>query len=194
LLAYVRNGGNLLVSGPVARDEHWHVVDRLSPLGITASLEPLTMHAAGPDAPPKAPAIPFDQQKQLLAEYWKFPDGAREKKVVVGKGILFLEAYPAELSRDSLFAAQVYEPLLTHLAIPAPFQMLSGVSSGVLIYPMELQDAVLYVLESETDQDTDLNLQDAATGAQLQLRLPAQHGALALIDKKTKQIIARYGF
>ena len=34
LLAYVRNGGNLLVTGPVSRDEHWHLVDRLTPLGI----------------------------------------------------------------------------------------------------------------------------------------------------------------
>ncbi len=194
LLAYVRGGGNLLVSGPVARDEHWHPVDRLSPLGVTASLEPLTMHAAGPDSPPIAPAISFDQQKQLLAEYWKFPDGATQKEVAVGKGKLFLESYPVELARDSSFAARVYEPLLAKLAIAAPFRLISHISSGVLVYPMELQDAVLYVLESETDQDTDIELQDAASGAHLQLRLPAQHGALALLDKRTKQVIAQYGF
>ena len=101
LLAYVRSGGNLLVTGPVARDEHWHTVDRLSPLGVTAVLAPLTMHEAGPDAPPNAPAIPFDQEKQLLAEYWKFPDGATQKEVALGKGKLFLESYPAELAKDS---------------------------------------------------------------------------------------------
>jgi hypothetical protein len=183
LLAYVRNGGNLLVSGPVARNEHWHTVDRLSPLDVSAALMPLTMHEAGPDAPPNAPAIPFDQEKQFLAEYWKFPDGATQKEVAIGKGKLFLEAYPVELARDSSYASRIYEKFLTQLAISAPFHSLASAPSGVLIYPVELQDSVLYILESETDQDAAINLQDADTGAHLELRLPAQHGALALLDK-----------
>src|SRR5271169_805580 len=46
LLAYVKNGGNLLVTGPVSRDEHWHLVDRYTPLGLKAHTEPLTFHNA----------------------------------------------------------------------------------------------------------------------------------------------------
>jgi len=194
LLAYVRGGGSLVVSGPAARDEHWHMVDRLSPLGVAASLEPLTMHSTSTNVATQLLDIPFDQQKQLLAEYWKFVDGSREKELAVGEGRLFLEAYPVELSRDSVFAAQVYQPLLTRLQIQVPFRLLSGVSSAVLVYPMELKDAVLYVLESETDQDTEVVLEDTASGAYLQIRLLAQHGALALIDKKSKQVVAKYGF
>ncbi len=194
LLAYVRTGGNLLVSGPVARDEHWHIVDRLSPLGVTATLAPLTMHEAGPDSPPNAPAIPFDPEKQQLAEYWIFPDGVTQKEVAIGNGKLFLEAYPVELAKDSSFASRVYEKLLTQLAIPQPFHLLASVPSGVLIYPLELQDSILYVLESETDQDTAINLQDSATGGHLEFRLPAQHGALALLDKNSRRIVAKYGF
>ncbi len=195
LLAYVRNGGNLLVTGPVARDEHWHTVDRLSPLGVTAVLAPLTMHEAGPDAPPNAPAIPFDQEKQLLAEYWKFPDGATQKEVALGKGKLFLEA----VSRSNWRGIRLTRPastksFSTQLAISAPFHSLASAPSGVLIYPVALRDSVLYILESESDQDAAINLQDADTGAHLELRLPAQHGALALLDKKTKQVIAKYGF
>ena len=194
LLAYVRNGGNLLVSGPAARDEHWHPIDRLSPLGAKATLEPLTMHTAGVDSPPQSPAFDFDQQMQLLAEYWKFADGAEKKELVVGKGKIFLEAYPVELARDSLFAAGIYEPVLTSLGISSPYRVHGRVSPGVLIYPIELRDAVLYVLESETDQDTEIDLEDTVTGAPLRLRLSAEHGALALIGKQTKQLIAKYGF
>ena len=194
LLTYVRGGGNLLVSGPVGRDEHWHPVDRLSSLGITAKLEPLTMHAAGPDQPPNSLAIPFDQQKQLLVEYWKFPEGAVGKTLELGKGQLFLKAYPVELARDTISAADTYKRVLASVEIPAPFQLRSSVSSGVLIYPIELREAVLYVLESETDQDTEINLQDSATGVQLALRLPAERGALALIDRKTKRVAVKYGF
>jgi hypothetical protein len=194
LLAYAQRGGTLLVSGPAGRDEHWHVVDRLSALGVNASLEPLTMHAAGADAPPNALTIPFDQQKQLLAEYWKFPGGASTKEVSLGKGKLILGAYPVELARDALFAAKVYQPVLTNAGVSSPFQTLSPISSGVLVYPVELRDAVLYILESETDQDSDLSIEDAATGVRLQLHLAAQHGALAVIDKKLKTVAAEYGF
>ena len=42
-------------------------------------------------------------------------------------------------------------------------------------------------------QDVD-HFQDSVTGAELKFHLPAQHAALALIDKKTKQIVAKYGF
>ncbi len=194
LLAYVKKGGNLLVTGPVARDEHWHVVDRLSALGIKASLEPLTMHAAGPESPGKTDSISFDQQKQMLLEYWKFPDGSAEKDVAVGRGSLSVEAYPVELARDSVAAARVYEKVLQKLAMNPPFKLLAGLPSGVLIYPIELRDSVLYILESESDQDASISLQDTVTGGKLEMRLLAQRGALALIDKKTKALIAQYGF
>ena len=194
LLDYVRNGGNLLVSGPVGRDEHWHTVDRLSSLGVNASLEPLTMHSTGPDEATELLATPFHQQIQLLAEYWKFADGSRTREIAIGKGKLLLGAYPVELSRDSLFAAQTYAPLVRSLAIQPPFKALYNVFPGVLVYPVELQDSVLYILESETDRDTEIDLEDAATGARLQIRLPAQRGALALIDKNSKAVVAQYGF
>jgi hypothetical protein len=46
VLAYVKSGGDLLVTGPVSRDEHWHPIDRLTPLGIKGHAEPLTSHAS----------------------------------------------------------------------------------------------------------------------------------------------------
>ena len=194
LLTYVRAGGNLLVTGPAARDEHWHAVDRLTPLGVSASLEPLTMHWARPGGTTSGPGTPFDQQKQLLAEYWKFSDGSTQKEVALGKGRLFLESYPVEVSNDSSFAAQAYTDIVTRTGITAPFQFRGEAPVGVLIYPLELKDSVLYVLESETNANTIIELTDGVTGARLQLRLPAERGALALIDKATKTVVAQYGF
>ena len=193
LLAYVRNGGNLLLTGPVGRDEHWHVVDRLSPLGVTASLEPLTMHAAALDGQ-AAITIPFDQQKQLFLEYWKFADGTSHKEVPLGKGKLLLEAYPVELTRDASFASLVYAKYLESLGLRPSFKLRSQVSPGVLIYPLEMQDSVLYVFESETNADTEIDLQDVATNIHLGFKLSGQHGALALIEKTSGSTVARYGF
>ena len=193
LLAYVRNGGNLLVTGPVGRDEHWHVVDRLSSLGVTASLEPLTMHAAALDGQ-AATTIPFDQQKQLFLEYWKFADGASHKEISLGKGKLLLESYPAELTRDASFASLVYAKYLQDVALLPSFKLRSPISPGVLIYPLEMQDGVLYVFESETNVDTEIDLQDLVTNVRLGFKLSGQHGALALIEKTSGSIVARYGF
>jgi hypothetical protein len=66
--------------------------------------------------------------------------------------------------------------------------------AGVLISTTELQDSVLYILESENAEDAAIDLRDAITGARLTLKLPAQHAAIALIGKREKAVIARYGF
>lgn len=65
--------------------------------------------------------------------------------------------------------------------------------SGTLIYRIDLQNSILFVLESEFGEDTKLRITDAATAAEFSLHLPSQHAALAIIDKQTKQIVAKYG-
>jgi hypothetical protein len=190
LLAYVKNGGNLLVTGPVSRDEHWHVVDRLTPLGIKARTEPLTAHTMllyfGALA---VPAISFDQQKQQILEYLRFADGSNAKELSLGNGKLFWISYPLELAETPVAAAGVYNTILDKLGFHVGFQPFS-----TLIYPIEFPGAVLYILESETDRDADFSFHDPISGAELSIHLPAQHAALALIDRHTKQIVAKYGF
>ncbi len=190
LLTYVKNGGNLLVTGPVSRDEHWHLVDRLSSLGIKASTEPLTAHAMMLHFGALAvPSISFDQQKQQLLEFLRFEDGSTEKELSLGSGKLIWISHPLELAESPFAESGVYNTILDRLSFHVGLQPFS-----TLIYPLELPDAVLYILESETDRDADISFHDPISGAELSLHLPAQHAALALIDKHTKQIVAKYGF
>jgi hypothetical protein len=192
LLAYVKNGGNLLVTGPVSRDEHWHLVDRLTPLGLKGSTAPLTFHTweIAVTSKSRRTSIPvsFDQQKQQHLEFLKFDDGNDEASLSLGKGHLWWCAYPAELSENLQAPAFLYGGVL-QLTNPR-----YEVRPATLIYPTELQDAMLYIFESEFSQDQDINFHDDVTGAEVKFRLPAQHAALALIDKHTKQIVAKYGF
>jgi hypothetical protein len=192
LLAYVKNGGNLLISGPVSRDEHWHVVDRLTALGLKGSTAPLTFHSWEIAVTFKSwrTSIPvsFDQQKQQLLEFLKFDDGNDQASLSLGKGHLWWCAYPAELSENLQAAVFLYGGVL-QLTSPR-----YEVRPATLIYPTELQDAILYIFESEFSQDQDIDFHDDVTGAEVKFRLPAQHAALALIDKHTKQIVAKYGF
>jgi hypothetical protein len=200
LLTYVRNGGNLLVTGPVSRDEHWHLVDRYTPLGIKATTEPLTFHDArvtgsvGLSSHVETMFLFFHQQDQQLLEYLHFEDGSAIKDFPLGHGQLFWCAYPVELSDSSPSAAALYQQVVERASIPPSWN--GGILFGdaLLINPINLQDAVLYVFENESDQEDNVNLRDPITSAQFAVRVPAGRAALALIDKKTKQIVAKYGF
>jgi hypothetical protein len=208
LLTYVKNGGNLLVTGPISRDEHFHLVDRYTPLGINATTEPLTFHEATLSTDTKLPNGPrviftdrlsFDQQSQQLLEYLHFRDGSTSAAVSLQGGKLYWFAYPMELAENYLLASGYYKTIADSLGIRPSFDVhqFPGAAldvKSVLIFPIELERAVLYVIESEYAADLDLMLHDIATEATLNVHLSAQHAALALIDKHSKKIVAKYGF
>jgi hypothetical protein len=72
--------------------------------------------------------------------------------------------------------------------------MLATLSPGVLVYPTVLNDAVLYILISDNATDAKVDLRDKLTGARLTIPLAAGHAAIAVIGKKEKAVVARYGF
>jgi hypothetical protein len=201
LLAYVKSGGNLLVTGPVSRDEHWHPIDRLTPLGIKGSIEPLTAHYSfiasqtdvlAPDYIPAKIALTFGQQAQQLLEYVHLPLDTSVASVPLEKGNLYWAAYPVELSEETTASSLLYEVLLKFLRIKPIFTSERLPYGDPLIYPIDLSDAVLYVVESEFDRELKVNINDSTIG-EVNFRLAAQHAALFLIDKHTKQIVAKYG-
>ena len=194
LLAYVKGGGNLLVTGPVSRNEHWQFRDRPHDLGLTMQVEPESYRSAEIRLPGKTIPLSFDQQKQSSLEALRFSDGATWEEIPTGKGRVFWSSNSAELAEGLEPAASVYNYVLAALKIRPAFELQSPISSGVLVSATELQDSVLYILESETVDDAAIDLRDAITRARLNLKLPAQHAALALIGKQQKAVIVKYGF
>jgi len=194
LLAHVKGGGNLLITGPVSRNEHWQFRDRPHDLGLSGQIEPQSYRGAEIRLPGKTVPLSFDQQKQSSLEALRFSDGATWKEIPFGKGKVFWSSYSAELAEGLDSVTSVYNHVLTALKIKPAFELQSAVPSGVLISSTELQDSVLYILESESVEDASIDLHDSVTGAHLLLKLPAQHAALALVGKKEKAVIAKYGF
>jgi hypothetical protein len=194
LLAYVKAGGNLLINGPVSRNEHWQFRDRAQDLGFTAQIEPQSYRATEIRLPGKIIPLSFDQQKQSYLEALRISDGATWKEILSGKGRVFWSSYSAELAEGLEPAAAVYSYILATLKIKPAFELQTSLPSGVLISSMELQDSVLYVLESENADVARISLRDAVTGVPLTLKLPAQRATLALIGKREKAVIAKYGF
>lgn len=194
LLAYVKNGGTLLITGPVSRNEHWEFRDRLQGLGLTAQIEPQSYRGAEIRLPGKTIPLSFDQQKQSSLEALRFGDGGTWKEIPSGRGKIFWSSYSAELAEGLEPATSVYNYILAALKIKPAFESQSPIPPGVLISAAELQDSMLYILESENVDDVTIDLRDTVTGARLTLKLPAQHAALALIGKQQKAVIAKYGF
>ncbi|HEU5337153.1 MAG TPA: hypothetical protein VFU27_14375, partial [Terriglobales bacterium] len=193
LLNYASNGGNLLITGPVGRDEHWQCVPRAMELKLDAHAEPLTFHNADMQVGSETLPLSFDLQKQSWLEVLRFANGSALEQTAHGKGRIFWAAYPVELAEGPEAADKLYSYVLAQTEIQPPFE-LKQAAPGVLIYPTILQDSVLYIMESESAEPAKIDLRDRTTGAHLELTLPSQRAALALIRESDGAVIAKYGY
>jgi hypothetical protein len=198
LLQYANEGGNLLITGPVEYDEHWRHANRTAQLKLEAQIEPLTYHNARLQLNDHALILSFDMQKQTWLDALHFNDGATLKEIPYGKGRIFWAAYPVELAEGTQPAADLYAYVADRLGVAPMFELQSerqsAASPGVLIFPTVLDDSVLYVMVSDAAEDAKIDLRDNLTGARLSLLLPAQHAAIAVIGKREKGVVAKYGF
>ena len=212
LLKYVAAGGRLLITGPVDRDEHWRAVNRVAELIPGSSVHPLTFQnglithqgdvwrqnlVALLDL--KIPLV-FHQQAQSWLESLVFNGtggtnrGQNFSVVQHGKGYISWVAYPVELAEGEDAAAQLYSVVLEKDREFRPHYEHRNLSPGIMVYPIVLEDSILYVMASDDATPSDIDLTDKETGVHITLKLPAEHAALALIGKKEKVVIAKYGF
>lgn len=197
LLKYVEGGGTLLITGPIDRDEHWQRVNRAAQLFPGATTLPLTFHNATQatnQAGKTALDLTFDQEAQSWLEYLHFNDGSSMKQTSRGKGRIIWAAYPVELAQDEIWAGLFYTPLAGMAGVPPQFDEAQPLSPGVMAYPVPLGDSLLYIFVSDNASDSRVDIRDRSTGTKLTFTLPAEHAALALIGKKEKAVIAKYGF
>lgn len=194
LLKYVNDGGNLLITGPVELDEHWHPGSRSVEVKIAARSEPLTAHNASVQIGDRKIPLTFGQPAQFGLDMLQFEDGSTYKETAVGKGRIFWAAFPVELAEGTQSAADLYASVAARAGIEPAFDLQTPLLPGVLVYPTVLEDSVLYVMVSDAAQEASVDLRDKLTGARLMLRLPAQHAAIAVIGKREKGVIAKYGF
>lgn len=192
LLAYVNNGGTLVVSGPVSRDEHWQFVDRLAPLGMKAQIQPLTVRqselkiAAQPAVQVSFPTL----VQQDPIEVMQLADGKSVETVAHGRGKILWAADPIEFSENYDPTAALYHYALHEAGVAPSFE--GTLSPGVLAFPTVLDDAVLYSFSNESLDNQPVDIRDAVSGAHLKFQLSTQRGAAILLSRKGA-VLASYG-
>src|SRR5262249_23745586 len=164
LLKYVQRGGNLLITGPVDRDEHWHVTRRAAELAREAETEPLVYHNAVIRLDRHDVALTFDQQKQSVLDSLRFHDGSTLKVIPCGAGRIFWAAYPVELAEGSQATADLYAYVSSQAGLKPLYNPASTLAPGILVYATVLKNAVLYVMTSESADSAKIDLRDTTTG------------------------------
>ncbi|MGA3371002.1 MAG: hypothetical protein ABSC48_04495 [Terracidiphilus sp.] len=191
LMAYVDNGGNLLLTGPAERDEHWEPENRLRRLGIDAASATLDYRNTTIDTGAESIDVSFPSAAQRALETLVLPGGRSYLEVRHGKGTIFIVASPVELAESPESATAVYRHVLSRIGIAPEFEA-AHLAPGVLVRTEIWKNSVLYLFVSESSRNEDIELRDKLTGANLKLTLPASRTKLILLDRATGAIIASY--
>jgi hypothetical protein len=195
LMKYVEDGGCLLVTGPVERDEHWQKVDRLTALGLTARIEPLDVRESSIVFPGgRGITISYPSAVQTAPmEVLRFADGKSVESVKKGKGTVLWAAEPVELAEGYEAPAELYRYAMGIAEIRAAFREIEPLSPGVLAFPTMMKDAVLYSFSNESLKDEAVDIADAVTKGRVHFTLEAQRAALVLLNRADGKVLTEYG-
>ena len=191
LLAYVSQGGTLLITGSFDRDPYWRYTERLKGLGVDAQVLPLNFRQGAITLDGKS--VPVSFAEQAFVDELRFSDHSGWKELPVGEGKLLIASYPVEMSEGNDPTVAVYAAALRRSGVEPPYEV-KQLSVGVLARPTVLQDSVLYLFMSESGRDEPIDVHDKTTGAEIRFTLPEQRAALVLLNKKDGRVIARYGY
>jgi hypothetical protein len=191
LLAYAANGGTLLLTGSFERDAHWNATNRLAALGFPAAPAPLLLRTTGQQLGEKNVTLEFGFDVQEQAEALRFASGATFQTITYGAGRIYVAAEPVELADDISTTVELYSWALEQVGIKPLFD--GVIPPGVLIRPVVFADSVLYLIVSESANDSQLDLHDRMTGAAIHFTLRAGRAHLLLLSKTGGDVLASFG-
>jgi hypothetical protein len=189
-MRYVDEGGTLLITGSVERDEHWRATERFKALGVPAAAESLLLRATTQQVGDKTLELSFAYDKQMAAEQIRFSDGATFHTISHGQGRIFVASGPVELAEGLQPAAELYSWALHQVGLEKPYS--GETPAGVLVRPVELADSVLYLVVSESENIEKLSVHDRIFGGELNLTISPGRAELFLFSRKDGHVIARF--
>ncbi|MBN1676170.1 MAG: hypothetical protein JXR37_34315 [Kiritimatiellae bacterium] len=190
LIAWLKKGKTVLLSGAAAFDEYWRPADRLRPLGLPACIEKactverlrignrvfdIDLHNA---VGRHWPATAVD--KAVLSR-------SGENRVVchaVGRGTLVLCPVPVELGGNMEATAALYRLAMKQAGVRERVCRVAEQpgQSNILVYPIAYRRCTAYTIVNEGDRD-EIAFTDLASGVRVKLGVQANRGARLWLDK-----------
>jgi hypothetical protein len=187
----VRAGATLLISGPFDRDEHLHPTERQEKVGLSYREEPLLLRDEYLRWPGGLDAFTFGGKKTTVLSIAKFADDQEWKEIRLGQGLILFSALPLEMSGDLKNLGRVYTYAMDKANVAHSFTTTKS-DPGVLICPTTYPNATLYVITSETFQQT-VSFHDVRSNKDFSSALSAGRAALVLIGTDGR-VLASYNW
>jgi hypothetical protein len=192
ILAKVRGGSTLLLSGRFDTDEHFHPQPRAQTLGI--DYRPGLLDARENLVRWTGPALhlSYSGDKCTYLERGVLASGETFVQKPLGAGRVLYFALPLELSEDLGAIGAVYRLALDQAKVRRTYTT-EVQDPGILICPTRLEAATLYVLTSESSSRQSFSFRDLAAGKSFQCRLNPGRAALGLI-RQDGELVSSYNW
>jgi hypothetical protein len=192
ILAKVRDGATLLITGPFDGDAHFLSTNRQNAVGLAYAQGLLSLREDYVKWPGGAAQLTFPGDKITYLTRAVLPDGTSWAERAIGKGRILFVALPIELNNNLQAIGDVYRYAMKVAGIRSVYST-TVQDPGILICPTRFLHATLYVLTSESGKRADLSFQDLASGKQFSGYLDPGRAALLLVSDDGK-IVASYNW
>jgi hypothetical protein len=191
IVARVRAGAVLLVSGPFDGDAHFHPTGRQDQVGLAYTDVPLTLRSNAFKWPGGEAELTFGGNKTTILSRAQMTGDQDWAERPLGKGKILFAALPLELNQNLQAVGDVYRYAMK-VANVSPAYTTTSTNAGILICPTRLPKATLYVLTSESNRKA-IEFRDVRSGKKISGQLENGRAALLLIDDQGK-VIATYNW
>jgi hypothetical protein len=191
LLAKVRDGAVLLISGRFDQDPHFGQTARAEAAGIPYQPGQLFTRDNQISWPGGSAELIYSGTKTDLLERALLPDGKTFLERSIGKGKILFAALPLELNENLEAVGRIYSYALGVAGVQASYSS-SLKDSGILICPTHFPHATLYAISSESD-GTTVSFTDEVSQKQFSSTLAPGRAALLLVGE-SGDLLASYNW
>jgi hypothetical protein len=191
LMEKVKAGATLLISGRIDADEHWNLVpERTRQWKTKYSYAPLITREAYVKWTQGTSRLSYQGDRITYAERGVLENGKTFLEDSFGKGRIIYSALPLELADQLDEVGRMYQYAMKRAGVKSAYET-SCKDPGILICPTQLPDATLYVLTSESSENTRVDFTDALSDKDFKVNIAPGRAALMLVGKNGK-VIASY--
>ena len=190
ILAKVRDGATLLVTGAFDNDEHFHATLRASQLGIDLHsdlLDTREIPLPGTDFE----VLTFSGNKTTFLERTVLPNGDSYLEKPLDKGRIIIFAYPLELNDNLNYVGEIYRRALKLANVTEAYATTIN-DPGILICPTQFDHATLYVLTSESSS-SEISFRDIRSGMVFAGKIQPGRAALLMVSDRG-EVLASYAW